>query len=281
VYPELLHIGPVTIHSFGVMLALAFFTAGAVTHWRLRVMGEDPEIIYSVLIGAIVGGIVGAKLHYLILHPDELRVAAFSGSGLVWYGGLFGGAVGAYLVAHFAHASKAALADAIAPGVALAYGVGRLGCFLNGDDYGVATTLPWGMAFPKGSPPTTVVVHPTQLYEVLASVVIFALLVWVIGPRLPRVGGLLWAYLALAGIERFLVEFVRTNPPVLLGLTQQQWISIGSIIVGLLGVWWIEYSPRSASAKRAAGARRSAHASTKVPKKSSSGAARGKRGGAR
>jgi prolipoprotein diacylglyceryltransferase len=119
------------------------------------------------------------------------------------------------------------------------------------------------------------------LYESIASIVIFVLLVWVIAPRLPRVGGLLWAYMVLAGVERFMVEFVRTNPQVLLGLTQQQWISIGLIVVGLLGVWWVEYGPRNAGAERAAGGRGSAQASAKVSKKSSSGAARGKRTGSR
>ena len=98
-------------------MALAFLTAGAVTHWRLRAMGEDPEIVYSLLIGAIVGGIVGAKLHYLILHPDEFRVALFSGSGLVWYGGLLGGFVGVYLVAHFMHAPQGGAGRRHRPGV--------------------------------------------------------------------------------------------------------------------------------------------------------------------
>ncbi len=228
-------------------MALAFLTAGAVTHWRLRTMGEDPEIVYSLLIGAIVGGIVGAKLHYLILHPSEFRVGLFSGSGLVWYGGLLGGFLGVYLVAHFKHANKAALADAIAPGLALAYSVGRIGCFLNGDDYGHPTSLPWGIAFPKGSPPIAVPVHPTQLYEVFASAIIFVLLVWVISPRMPRVGGLMWAYMILAGIERFMVEFVRTNVPALLGLTQQQWISIGLVIAGVVGVWWTQFRMKDAS----------------------------------
>ena len=276
-YPELLHIGPVTIHSFGVMMALAFLTAGMVTHWRLRTMGEDPEIVYSLLIGAIVGGIVGAKIHYLILHPSEFKVASFSGAGLVWYGGLLGGFLGVYLVAHFIHAPKAALADAVAPGLALAYSVGRIGCFLNGDDYGHPTSLPWGIAFPKGSPPTAVRVHPTQLYEVLASAVIFVLLVWVISPRMRRVGGLMFAYMILAGIERFLVEFVRTNKPVLLGLTQQQWISIGLVAAGAVGVWWTQFREGGVVGVQGAGTAVSARGRQTAPKKRSPGAAvRGK-----
>jgi phosphatidylglycerol---prolipoprotein diacylglyceryl transferase len=115
-----------------------------------------------------------------------------------------------------------------------------MGCFLRGDDYGVPTDLPWGMSFPQGLPPTTVKVHPTQLYEIAASLVIFALLVWVISPRFKREGPLIFAYLTLAGIERFLVEFVRTNEPVFLGLTQQQWIAVALFVIGIVGMWYFE-----------------------------------------
>lgn len=239
-YPELFHIGSVTIHSFGVMMALAFVTAGVVTAWQFRRKGLDPELTYSLLIAAIVGGVVGSKVHYLIVHPDQFRVASFSGSGLIWYGGLFGGALAVFVVARLAKPRVAVIADAIAPALAAAYAVGRVGCLLNGDDYGVPTSLPWGLSFPKGSPPTTVDVHPTQIYESLASLAILALLVWVVAPRLRRDGSLFWAYLGFAGVERFLVEFVRTNDPVALGLTQAQWTSIMLLVAGVVGFWWLE-----------------------------------------
>src|SRR5680860_607973 len=239
-YPELVDIGPVTIHSFGLMMALAFITAGLVTGRQLRRRGVDPDITYSLLIAAIVGGVVGAKLHYLAIHPDQFEAAAFSGTGLVWYGGLFGGALAVSLVALWSKPPIALIADAIAPALAAAYAVGRIGCSLNGDDYGVPTSLPWGMAFPEGSPPTTQVVHPTQLYETFGSLAILALLLWVLAPRLHRLGSLFWSYVFLAGVERFLVEFVRTNDPVLAGLTQQQWISIALIVIGGAVVWWNE-----------------------------------------
>jgi phosphatidylglycerol:prolipoprotein diacylglycerol transferase len=96
------------------------------------------------------------------------------------------------------------------------------------------------MSFPEGLPPTTVKVHPTQLYESVASLVIFALLVWVISPHFKREGPLIFAYALLAGIERFLVEFIRTNEPVFLGLTQQQWISVALFAVGIAGMWYFE-----------------------------------------
>lgn len=252
--PELFTLGPVTLHSFGLMMALAFVTAGVAAAWQFRRRGIDPEIAYSLLIAAIVGGIVGSKVHYLLVHPEQWRTAAFSGSGLIWYGGMLGGGLAVWLLAHFSPVRTALLADAIAPGLAAAYAVGRVGCLLNGDDYGVPSTLPWAMSFPKGSPPTTQLVHPTQIYEILGSLVILVLLLWVLGPRLRNSGSLFWSYLGLAGIERFLVEFVRTNTPVALGLTQAQWMSVGLMVAGALGVWWVESRGSAADAPRAAAA---------------------------
>lgn len=254
-YPKLFSIGPVTIHSFGVMMALAFVTAGVVARWRLARKGLDPDITYSLLIAAIVGGVLGAKIHYLLVHPDQFRVAVFSGAGLIWYGGLFGGALAAWMVAHFSKPPTAVIADAVAPALAAAYAVGRVGCLLNGDDYGLPTKLPWALSFPQGSPPTTELVHPTQIYESLASLAIFALLLWVVGPRVRRDGSLFWAYVALAGGERFLVEFIRTNDPVALGLTQAQWTSVLLFVAGAFGLWWLERRP-AAGAGVSAGHRR-------------------------
>jgi phosphatidylglycerol---prolipoprotein diacylglyceryl transferase len=237
------------------MMALAFVTAGVVVAWRLRVMGIDPQITYSMLIAAIIGGLVGAKVHYLLIHPDQFRQALFSGEGLVWYGGLIGGTLAVSLVTWRSRYRTAVISDAVAPALAAAYAVGRMGCFLNGDDYGKPSSLPWAMSFPKGDPPTTQLVHPTQLYEILASLVIFAILIWVLAPRLHRSGALFWSYLGLAGVERFLVEFVRTNQAVLLGLTQQQWISIGLLVAGVLGLLWL-YRPGARLKSAPVGAKR-------------------------
>ena len=231
-YPELFRIGRFTMNSFGLMMALAFISAGFIAHWQFKKRGVRPDFVYGLLIAAVIGGLLGAKIHYLILHPSEWPGNLISGSGLVWFGGLFGAIIGVVIVTLLSKQNLARIMDAGAIAVSVGYAVGRMGCFLNGDDYGVPTNLPWGLAFPKGSPPTTVRVHPTQLYEVAASLVIFALLVWVISPRFKREGPLIFVYAILAGIERFLVEFVRTNKPVLLGLTQQQWIAIGMIVVG-------------------------------------------------
>jgi len=239
-YPELFHIGGFTMNSFGVMMALAFIAAGIVAHWQFKKRDVKPDFIYPLLIAAVVGGLLGAKIHYLILHPDEWPKNMLSGSGLVWFGGLFGAIIGVVIVTKVSKQRLAAIMDSGAIAVSIGYAFGRTGCFLRGDDYGTPTDLPWGIAFPEGLPPTTVRVHPTQLYEIGATLVIFALLVWVISPRFKREGPLMFAYAILAGVERFLVEFIRTNEGVALGLTQQQWISIAMVVVGAAGVWWFE-----------------------------------------
>jgi phosphatidylglycerol:prolipoprotein diacylglycerol transferase len=239
-YPELFHIGGFTMNSFGVMMALGFIVAGLVAHWQFKKRGVRPDFIYSLLIAAVIGGLAGAKIHYLILHPDEWPGNLLSGGGLVWFGGLFGAIVAVVIVTLLAKQSLARIMDAGASATAVGYAIGRMGCFLRGDDYGIPTDLPWGMSFPKGLPPTTVKVHPTQLYEIAASLVIFALIIWVLSPRFKREGPLIFVYAVFAGIERFLVEFVRTNKPVALGLTQQQWISIALVVVGIAGAWWFE-----------------------------------------
>jgi phosphatidylglycerol:prolipoprotein diacylglycerol transferase len=239
-YPELFHIGGFTMNSFGVMMALAFIVAGFVAHWQFKKRGIKPDFIYGLLIAAVIGGLAGSKIHYLIIHPDEWPGNLLSGGGLVWFGGLFGAIVAVVIVTLLSKQSLARVMDAGASAVAVGYAVGRIGCFLRGDDYGVPTDLPWGMSFPEGLPPTTVKVHPTQLYESAASIVIFALIVWVISPRFKREGSLIFAYAVLAGIERFLVEFIRTNDSALWGLTQQQWIAIGMMVVGVVGAWWFE-----------------------------------------
>lgn len=239
-YPELFSIGGFTVHSFGVMMALAFIVAGFVAHWQFKQRGVQPDFIYGLLIAAVIGGLLGAKIHYLIMHPQEWPGNLLSGGGLVWFGGLFGAIVAVVIVTMLSKQRLAAVMDAGAPAVAAGYAVGRVGCFLRGDDYGIPTELPWGMTFPQGLPPTTVPVHPTQLYEIAGSLIIFALLLWVVGPRFKREGGLIFAYLLLAGIARFLVEFVRTNDAVALGLTQQQFISTALFFIGIAGMWWFE-----------------------------------------
>lgn len=240
-HPELFHIGGFTMNSYGTMLALAFIVSGALSYWQFKKRDVKPDFIYPLVIAAVIGGLLGAKIHYLILHPDAWPENMLSGEGLVWFGGLFGAIAAVVVVTLVSKQRLAAIMDSGAIGVSLGYGIGRIGCLLRGCDYGQPTDLPWGMSFPRGVPPTPegVLVHPTQIYESISAVVIFALLTWVIAPRFKREGPLMFAYAVLAGIERLLVEFIRTNETSW-GLTQQQWIAIAMIVVGALGAWWFE-----------------------------------------
>ncbi len=278
-YPELFHIGGFTMNSYGVMMALAFISAGLVAHWQFKKRGIKPDFIYGLLIACIVGGLLGAKIHYLIQHPQAWPGGLLSGQGLVWFGGLFGAIIAVVIVTLISKQRLPAIMDAGGPAVAMGYAFGRMGCFLRGCCHGDPTDLPWGMWFPHGIPPIPegVRVHPTQLYSSIASLVIFALLVWVIGPRFKREGPLIFAYAILAGIERLLVEFIRTNEAVLWGLTEQQLIAIAMIVVGAAGVWWFEthgrlrpvVNAKKSTAKRSAAekpaAKRSAEAATSEP----------------
>lgn len=239
-YPELLHIGGFTLNSYGVMMALAFISAGFVAHWQFKKRGVKPDFIYGLLVACIVGGLLGAKVHYLILHPDQWPGNLLSGEGLVWFGGLFGAIVAVVIVTLLSKQRLAAVMDCGAMAVSVGYAVGRIGCFLRGCDHGTPTDLPWGLVFPHGIPPTPTPVHPTQLYETAASLAVFALLAWVIGPRFKREGPLIFAFAVLHGIERFLVEFIRTNERVAAGLTQMQWIAVAMMVVGIAGMWWFE-----------------------------------------
>jgi len=234
--PDLFSIGPLTIHSFGFMLAVGFLLIAWLAAKEYTRRGFTADDAWSSTLAAMVGGVAGAKLYFVIDHWSEtLQDPAgmlFSGSGLTYYGGLLGGAAGVLLLIHRRRWPLAVMADMGAPFIALGYGVGRLGCLLNGDDYGKVTDVPWGMAFPDGSPPTVDAVHPTQLYEAVISLGYFALL-WGMRKRWESRPGFSFSlYLILAGAERFLIEFFRLNEPVALGLTMAQWISVGLVTLG-------------------------------------------------
>jgi len=262
-YPELITlnlpvIGRLTITSFGVMMALAFLAAYQVGRSEFNRMGKNPELAADLLLGALIGGIVGAKLYYVFLNWDltvqDPLGMLFSRAGLVWYGGLLGGSAGVILMIRRRGENILPLADGMAPAAALGYAIGRMGCFLVGDDYGRPTDRWVGVAFPDGAPPSTagnlrrafgvsvpdsisdstvLEVHPTQLYEVGLSLLIFAVL-WRFRGRRP-VGRVFALWLVLAGLERFVVEFFRAKDDRFLGaLTLAQLFSLG--LVGL-GLW--------------------------------------------
>jgi phosphatidylglycerol---prolipoprotein diacylglyceryl transferase len=232
--PEI-HLGPVTLQTFGIMFALAFLAAGALVARRLSEWGKPPDWAYEMIFCALVGGLVGARLDFIIENyasvKDDLLGNLFSGAGLIWYGGAIGGALGVTLWAWRRGMLTAALLDLTAAPLALGYAIGRIGCQVSGDgDYGKAWDGPWAMAYPHGTKPIDTPVHPTPIYETLAMGLV-AYLLWRLRDRF-QVGVLFAIYLMLAGTERFLVEFIRRNEHVFLGLTEAQLVSLAMVTAG-------------------------------------------------
>ena len=237
-YPEL-NIGPITLQTFGLMFALAFLAAGALVARRFSEIGRPPDWAYEMTFSALAGGVIGARLYYLVENwsevSDDLLGNIFSGSGLVWYGGAIGGAIAVVIWAWYRGFLGLALLDLAAPALALGYAIGRCGCQLSGDgDYGKAWDGPWAMSYPDGTVPTDEPVHPTPVYETLAMG-LGAWILWELRDRF-RTGVLFAIYLLYAGAERFLVEFVRRNEEALLGLTQAQ---LESLVMIFAGATWI------------------------------------------
>jgi phosphatidylglycerol:prolipoprotein diacylglycerol transferase len=237
-YPEI-NIGPLTLQTFGLMFALAFLAAGALVAKRLGEIGKPTDWAYEMLFAALIGGIVGSRVYYIVQNYDmvknDLLGHLFSGSGLVWYGGVIGGALAVLLWAWYRDFLSLTLLDLTAPALALGYAIGRCGCQLSGDgDYGKAWNGPWAMSYPNGTVPTDETVHPTPIYETLAMG-LGAWLLWQLRDRY-RTGVLFAIYLVYAGVERFLVEFLRRNDTVALGLTGPQ---LESLVIMFVGVIWI------------------------------------------
>ena len=256
-YPEL-DIGPVTLQTFGLMFGLGFVAAGALIAKRFGELGRPPDWAYEMAFVALIGGLVGSRLDFLLQNWDEVKDdvlgSLFSGSGLVWYGGAIGGAIGVFLWARYRGLLGLALLDLAAPSLALGYAIGRIGCQLSGDgDYGQPWDGPWAMAYPEGTVATDVPVHPTPIYETLAMGLV-AYSLWRLRSRF-RPGLLFALYLVLAGVERFLVEFIRRNDDALLGLTQAQLLSVAMIVAG--GIWLARAHHRGELRSTAAGPRRS------------------------
>lgn len=252
IYPFILHLGPLEITGYGIMLMVAFLMGGWLISRELRRQGLREEYSADIVVAAVIGGIVGAKLWYVALtgHLDTL----FSRGGLVWYGGFIGGAAAVVINGWRLRVPIRWTMQLAAPALAAAYALGRVGCFLVNDDYGRPTTLPWAVKFPQGLPPSTagnlehlfgvkvpagldpntvLAVHPTQLYEVAIMLVAFMFL-WRWRLAAKPVGWLFGAYLVWAGVERFLIEIVRAKDDRLLGpFTLAQATSVIVVVVGI------------------------------------------------
>jgi phosphatidylglycerol---prolipoprotein diacylglyceryl transferase len=253
VYPFIVHLGPLEITGYGLMLMVAFLMGGWLIARQLREHQLREDYAADMVAAAVIGGIIGAKLWYVALTQDA--GALFSRGGLVWYGGFIGGALAVMLNGWRLKVPLRWTMQIGAPALAAAYALGRVGCFLVNDDYGRPTDLPWGMKFPEGLPPSTagnlhqlfgipippgidpaivLAVHPTQLYEVAAMLLAFAIL-WSLRKRGHPAGWLFGLYLVFAGVERFLVEFVRAKDDRLLGaFTLAQ---ATSALIVMIGLW--------------------------------------------
>jgi phosphatidylglycerol:prolipoprotein diacylglycerol transferase len=204
--------------------------------WLLRREAQRtglPDAVVDVGIAGVIGGLLGAKLLWTAEHAGEgpLLSLLTSRGGMSWFGGLAGGLAAGLLFMRRARLRPLAVLAAAAPGLAAGHAIGRVGCFLVGDDYGRPSTLPWAVAFPRGLPPTDVPVHPTQLYEALPLVGLAVLLT-----RLRATGmadrRLFGVYLLLAGLLRFAIEFVRVDERVLLGLSVAHLAALGAMLAG-------------------------------------------------
>jgi len=275
-YPEIFRIGDFPVSSFGLMLVCAFVAAYFQLAWGLkRLDAGDEEDASALLFAAGLAGIVGSKIYYAALYGDWRLL--FDRSGLVWYGGFFLGTLAVLLVLHRRRLPPWLTADATAPALALGYGIGRIGCFLVGDDYGVPTDLPWGVEFPRGLPPTyagslrsfgvelpadvpdteLLTVHPTQLYETA-----LALLIWWIGVRAlkrqtgrrGRPGTTALLVIGLLAVERFLIELLRAKDDRFFGMfTVAQ--AISTVVLGVVVFLWLRRvrEPRGPVARASVG----------------------------
>ncbi|HTT68948.1 MAG TPA: prolipoprotein diacylglyceryl transferase [Gemmatimonadales bacterium] len=256
VYPLLIHLGRFTLTGYGIMMMLGFLVAGWIYGRELQRRSLDPAVAWDTVVIAVVGGLVGSKLYFAI--SVGRIAAAFSRGGLVWYGGLIGGAGAVFAYMWLKRLPIRSCLDAVSPSLVVGYMLGRVGCFMVNDDYGLPSRLPWAVAFPEGSPPTTarilseqfhaalpkgvmpdqvLTVHPTQLYEIALSFVVFWLL-WRRREHRHAAGWLFAVYLVLSSLERITVEIFRAKDDRILGaITVAQLLSAGLLMIGLLLMW--------------------------------------------
>jgi prolipoprotein diacylglyceryl transferase len=266
-----LHIGPITIPTFGLMVATALLVSAYLLQADFnrrraileRLPGYKGQRDEGFLIIGVAGiaGLVGARLYHVLESPSEFFAnpweLLFSRFGFAWFGGFLGGFIALVIMARRLKIPLLSFLDICSPAACVGYAIGRIGCLLSGDgDYGRPTTWhwPWGMAFPQGVVPTTETcvqwgwpadcrVYPTPLYEFFIWLAIAAFL-WHMGTkslRGPKALGEIFAnYLILTGLARFLIEFIRINPRSFLGLSNAQSASLLSILVGAVLLWRIK-----------------------------------------
>lgn len=238
--PTLFQIWILPIHSFGLMMVLSFMCAWRRLCLNLKEVGEGIEIAEPLVTWVAVGGIVGARVGYLVSFPTELLAhpleTIFGGAGFVFHWGFIGSLLAGAFFLKRQGKSFLKFVDLAAPSIAIGYAVGRIGCQLSGDgDYGKISNLPWAMSYSLGVVPTApgVLVHPTPIYETIVSLLIaFVLLAPTTKRILSKPGQIFGLCLIFFATARFLVEFLRIEPIVYLNLTQAQVFSLFLFVVG-------------------------------------------------
>lgn len=247
-----LHLGPLTLPTFGLMVALALISAAYILQADFDRRGMKADAFLMITVAGIAG-ILGAKLYHLLEDPAVLIAnpgpLLFSRFGFAWFGGFLGGFGTMLVMGWKAKVPMPEFLDACSPAASFGYAIGRIGCFLSGDgDYGKPTSLPWGMSFPNGVVPTLDRVHPAPLYEFIVWCAI-GLFLWRLGGKSlqnPKAAGKIFcAYLILTGAARFLVEIIRINPPWILGMSNAQVASVICILGGLLLLWRLKNTVRA------------------------------------
>ena len=246
-YPELLRIGSFPINTYGVFLAVAFLAAILITVKLAERDGLPRQKIYDLSLWMLLAGLIGSKILMLFVEPEYrdnpwlLLSLDFLRSGGVWYGGLLGGVLAGYLLMKRYQLPWWKTADAFAPGLAIGNFFGRQGCFAAGCCWGEPTTLPWGVKFSElghqvTGVPTETYLHPTQLYESFAMLLVFFFLLW-LHKRKRFSGQVILAYALLYSVIRFSIEFVRDDPRGdILGLTTLTGLSTSQMISIVIGV---------------------------------------------
>lgn len=235
--PVLFRIGSLEITSFGVMVALGAL-AGLWVFRRELAHAKLPDAALDAAVYGLIGGLLGAKLLYVFEHLGEGSFFSLflDRGGMSWFGGFVGGVLAGVATIRAKRWPMMAVLSAATPALAIGQMLGRVGCFLVGDDYGSPTSLPWGVAFPRGLPPTTDRVHPTQIYEAI----FLAILAWLL-IRWRRRGVpdriVVGRYFLLAGAFRFLLEFVRVNTRVAGPLTVAHFFALGIVLLGIVLLW--------------------------------------------
>ena len=254
--PVLFHLGPLTVYSYGLMMALGFLAADYVIRLECIRRGLDPEYSSSIVIAAAVAGLIGSRVYAILddlpTYLADPKSMIFSGSGFVFYGGMIGGLLGAYLVSRWYRIGLGVTMDMCGPALAIGQAIGRIGCQLSGDgDWGLPSTVPWAMSYPRaivGWNSDTVLklddhyrlvsgffpgvrVHPAPIYETILYVGVFTIL-WSMRKTSHPAGRIMYWYLLLGGAARFIVEFWRINPRVFYMLSEAQLIAIGMMVIG-------------------------------------------------